>query len=186
MKISIIFILIYVVASSWCQDETVFHCSPKPGCQISQCDPVAVGWDRPGFNIDEHLHDKEFPITCKSNSTVIGWLDFVSRNLDITNIRMGLNKLENKFDEKIESFEKEISENLVSGNQIEEQSIQINSLLIKARKQSDEIIELKKGLIEVNDMNDKLTEDNKKMKEGKNLSNNCFAGIVVYRDIFWG
>ena len=68
MKTSVIFILICVIALSQCQGKTVFHCSPKPGCQIAQCDPVAVGWDRPGFKIDEHLHDKKFLITCRSKN----------------------------------------------------------------------------------------------------------------------
>ncbi|XP_039271433.2 uncharacterized protein LOC120345911 isoform X2 [Styela clava] len=165
MKISIVFVVNYVIASGWCQDKTVFHCSPKPGCQIAQCDPVAVGWDRPGFNIDEHLHDNEFPITCKSNSTVIGWLDFVSRNLDITNIRMGLNKLENKFDKKIENFEKKISGNLEYGNQSEEQSNKINNLLRSTTRQSAEIRELRKDLVEIQEVNENLVEDNNMMKK---------------------
>nr|XP_039271700.1 uncharacterized protein LOC120346112 isoform X2 [Styela clava] len=110
MEIPIVYILISVIASSLCQDETVFHCTSNPGCQIALCDPIAVGWDRPGFNIDEHLQDKEYTITCKSNSTVLSWLDFAARNLDITSIRMGLEKLEDKFNGKIESFGKEISD----------------------------------------------------------------------------
>nr|XP_039248062.1 uncharacterized protein LOC120325937 [Styela clava] len=165
MKISIIFILIFFITSSWSQDETVFHCSPKPGCNIAQCDSVAVGLDRPGFNIDNHLHDKEYPITCKSNSTVLSWLDLAARNLDITNIRIGLENLEDKFYEKIESFGKEISENNESLNQIGDQSTKINNLMRRTTKQSDEIRKLKKDLVEIREMNEKLVEDNEKMKK---------------------
>nr|XP_039247515.1 uncharacterized protein LOC120325458 isoform X2 [Styela clava] len=119
MKISIVFSLIYVIVSSWCQDETVFHCSPKPGCQIAQCDPVAVGWDRPGFNIDEHLHDKEFPITCKSKNAeqpqnALSLFPFVSRNtMDIGSIKSELKELEgnsNKNAENIDALKRNYSD----------------------------------------------------------------------------
>nr|XP_039271608.1 golgin subfamily A member 3-like [Styela clava] len=119
MKISIVFSLIYVIVSSWCQNETVFHCSPKPGCQIAQCDPVAVGWDRPGFNIDEHLHDKEFPITCKSKNAeqpqnAFSLFPFVSRNtMDIGSIKSELKELEgnsNKNAENIDALKRNYSD----------------------------------------------------------------------------
>ncbi|XP_077971292.1 uncharacterized protein LOC120345975 [Styela clava] len=111
MKISIASIIIYGIVSSWCQDETVFHCSPKPGCQIAQCNPVAVGWGRPGFNIDEHLYDKEFPITCKSNNASqfqnsINLFSLVSRNtLDIGIIRSDFRQLEENLDDKLKNVQ---------------------------------------------------------------------------------
>ncbi|XP_077971777.1 uncharacterized protein LOC120325799 [Styela clava] len=167
MKIAVVIILIYAITTSWCQDEKVFHCSPKPGCDIARCDPVAVGWDRPGFNIDEHLRDMEFPISCKSNSTVLSWLDLASRNLDITNIRMGLNKLENKFDEKIGIFGKKNVENDKCCKQINQQSTAINNLSKKAMKQFTEIKQLKKELAQVEEINKNLIEDNNELKRGE-------------------
>ncbi|XP_039271410.2 uncharacterized protein LOC120345891 [Styela clava] len=147
MNISIVFILIYVIAPGWCHDETVFHCRPKPGCKIAQCDSNRV---------DEYT--KEYPITCKSNSTV-------PNNLNITNIRIGLEKLENKFDDKIERFEKEISENRKARKRIGNQSIRIDNLSRKASKESVEIKGLKKDLVEVKEMNGKLVEDNDNIKK---------------------
>nr|XP_039271735.1 uncharacterized protein LOC120346140 isoform X2 [Styela clava] len=151
MKISIVFMLIYVIASSWCQDETVFHCSPKPGCQIAQCDSVAVGWDRPGFNIDKHLHDKEFPITCKSmNNTGSknsgNLLPVVTRNiLEIREHRSEIAEQSNK----IKDFR----------NNALQQSRQIETLLKKNKEQNSVVNELKKELIEVQERNDKLEKE---------------------------
>ncbi|XP_077971608.1 uncharacterized protein LOC144425808 isoform X2 [Styela clava] len=147
MKISIVFILIYVIDSSWCQDETVFHCSPKPGCQIAQCDPVAVGWDRPGFNFDEHLHDKEFPITCKSKNTpqpqnTADWLPLVSRNiLDIGTIKSELKQLEDNVVENsrnLDHFEHSMSDQKAN-NEIKRQSDEVRNLRDKALQQSGQI-----------------------------------------------
>ncbi|XP_039272330.2 uncharacterized protein LOC120346632 isoform X2 [Styela clava] len=175
MKISIIFILIYVIASGWCQDETVFHCSSKPGCQFSHCDS-----DR----VDIDAHTKEYPITCKSNSTVLSWLDLASMNSDITNIKVGLEILENKFDEKMESFGKEISRNHKSFNQIRDQSTKINNLLRRTTRQSNEVRELKKDLVEIKEMKEKLIKDNKKMKEENcklKVGNTCHFFVLRHR-----
>ncbi|XP_077971790.1 uncharacterized protein LOC144425895 [Styela clava] len=169
MEIPIVYILISVIASSLCQDETVFHCTSNPGCQIAQCDPIAVGWDRPGFNIDEHLQDKEYTITCKSNSTVLSWLDFAARNLDITNIRIGLEKLEDKFNGKIESFGKEISDLDEMNEKLVGDNDKIKKDLIKVQNMNNRLIEdnekMKKDLTKVQNMNIKLTEDNEMMKK---------------------
>ncbi|XP_077971293.1 uncharacterized protein LOC120345974 [Styela clava] len=147
MKILVVFILIYVTTSSWCQDETVFHCSPKPGCQIAQCDPVAIGWDRPGFNIDEHLHDKEFPITCKPKSAkilqnTVNLFSLVTRNtLDIGHIKSDLRDLEENVNDKIKNTD--VSEEEESDIKNKEQSKEINNLREKDRRQSEEIKKLK-------------------------------------------
>nr|XP_039274758.1 uncharacterized protein LOC120348638 [Styela clava] len=168
MKTSIVFILIYVIVSSWCQDETVFHCSPKPGCQIAQCDPVAVGWDRPGFNIDEHLHDKEFSITCKSKSRVqpqnaVNLFPFVSRNtMDIGSIKSELEELEgnsNKNTKNIEALEQKYSGIRETQNVNAEHSAEIADL-----KQSRE--ELRKDLIRLETMNNKLLKELEEQKQG--------------------
>ncbi|XP_039259317.2 uncharacterized protein LOC120335765 [Styela clava] len=166
MKISIIFILICVIAPSWCQDETVFHCSPKPGCQIAQCNPVAVGWDRPGFNIDKHLHDKEFPITCKSKNAAkpqnIGNLfPSVSRNiLDIEHIKSDLRKLEEGFENKLKNVGS--SGNDEKSSKIEEQSKEFNNLKRKDKQQSDEMKNLKEEFEKLRAMNSKLVEEQSK------------------------
>nr|XP_039248006.1 uncharacterized protein LOC120325893 [Styela clava] len=147
MKILVVFILIYVTTSSWCQDETVFHCSPKPGCQIAQCDPVAVGWDRPGFNIDEHLHDKEFPITCKPKNAknlqnTVNLFSLMTRNtLDIGHIKSDLRDLEENVNDKIKNTD--VSEGEESDIKNKEQSKEINNLREKDRRQSEEIKKLK-------------------------------------------
>nr|XP_039265261.1 uncharacterized protein LOC120340926 [Styela clava] len=48
-----------------CQDdETVIHCSSKPGCLITQCDPTPKGLN--GVDIEGYMNRNEFPITCKS------------------------------------------------------------------------------------------------------------------------
>nr|XP_039272450.1 uncharacterized protein LOC120346712 [Styela clava] len=155
MKISIVFILIYVISSSWCQDEAVFHCSPKPGCQIAQCDPVAVGWSRPGFNIDEHLQNKEFPITCKSKNTAqpqnaVNLFPLVSRNtLDIGSIKSEFKELEENVDEKmknIHGLNKEISKIREIQSENTRLSAEIVDLKQSRKEQSVEIKELKKGL----------------------------------------
>ncbi|XP_077971743.1 uncharacterized protein LOC144411731 [Styela clava] len=147
MKISIVFILIYVIDSSWCQDETVFHCSPKPGCQIAQCDPVAVGWNRPGFNIDKHLQNKEFPITCKSKNTpqpqnTANLFPLVSRNiLDIGTIKSELKQLEDNVVENsrnLDQFEHSMSDQKAN-NEIKKQSDEIRNLRDKALQQSGQI-----------------------------------------------
>nr|XP_039247414.1 uncharacterized protein LOC120325372 [Styela clava] len=143
------FIIFYVLTSSWCQDETVFHCSAKP--------------KRLTFNIDEH--SKEYPITCKSNSTVLSWLDLASRNLDITTIRTRLNKLENKFDENIDLSGKGNFENRESRQKIKEQSTKITYLLGETKEQSTEIKKLKKDLVEVQEINSKLLEELDKQKK---------------------
>nr|XP_039252731.1 uncharacterized protein LOC120329984 [Styela clava] len=166
METTIIFILIYVITSSWCQDETVFHCSLKPGCKIAQCDPVAVGWDSPGFNIDEHLHDKEFPITCKAKNTAqpqntVNLFPLVSRNiLDIGSIKSDLKELEENIDDKmknIDGFGKDESRN--SNNKIEEQAKEISNLQTKAIEQSEEMKKLKKDLVGVQEMNKVLVAE---------------------------
>nr|XP_039270995.1 uncharacterized protein LOC120345570 [Styela clava] len=169
MNISVVFILIYVITLSWCQDETVFHCSPKPGCQIAQCDSVAVGWDRPGFNIDKHLRDKEYPITCKSRNTAqsqntVNLLSLVTRNvLDIGNIKSDLGELEKNFDDKIKNLDafgmKE------SGGNFEKQSAEISSLQRKVEKQSEEIMVLKEDLVNVQKTNNNLVEELNELKE---------------------
>nr|XP_039272477.1 uncharacterized protein LOC120346730 isoform X2 [Styela clava] len=182
MKISIVFILIYVFASSWSQDETVFHCSPKPGCQIAQCDPVAVRWDRPGFNIDEHLHDKEFPITCKSkhapqSRNTADLFPLVSRNiLDIGNIRSDLRKLEENFENKMEKIDG--SGNDESGNKFKEQSAKINKLERNVEQQSDEMKKLKKDLVEVKKTNNNLVEE---LFEQKKTSDEMKKDLVQVR-----
>ncbi|XP_077971690.1 uncharacterized protein LOC120329984 isoform X2 [Styela clava] len=166
METTIIFILIYVITSSWCQDETVFHCSPKPGCEIAQCDPVAVEWGSPGFNIDEHLHDKEFPITCKSKNAVstqntVNLFPLVSRNiLDIGSIKSDLKELEENIDDKmknIDGFGKDESRN--SNNKIEEQAKEISNLQTKAIEQSEEMKKLKKDLVEIQEKNKQLEKE---------------------------
>nr|XP_039247447.1 uncharacterized protein LOC120325403 isoform X2 [Styela clava] len=139
----IIFILFYAITSTWCQDETVFHCSPRPGCEIARCDPVAIGWDRPGFNIDEHLRDKEFPITCKSKKpaqtqNTVNLFHLVSRN---------------------------ILESRKYRNKIEEQSKEFNNLKRKDTQQSDEMKKLKEDLVEVQEFNSKLLEELNKQKK---------------------
>nr|XP_039252710.1 uncharacterized protein LOC120329968 [Styela clava] len=157
MRILIIFILIYIITSSWCQDETVFHCSTKPGCQIAQCDPVSVGWDRPGFDIDEHLHDKEFPITCKYQNTAqpendANLFPLVSRNtLDIGSIKSKLKELQGK-------------------NEIDELR-KINA------EQSSEIRELRKDLIEVQEKNDKLEKEMNKQQKTNNALKKAISRI---------
>nr|XP_039271963.1 uncharacterized protein LOC120346318 isoform X2 [Styela clava] len=163
MKTSVIFILIYVINKSWCQDETVFHCSPKPGCQIAQCHPVAVGWDRPGFNINEHLHDKEFPITCKSKKTTKSGnnkdlLPIISRNiLDISNVKSEFKELEENVEVKmksIRSFAKEISK--------------IREIQNENTEQSAEIVDLKKDLVRLETMNNQLSEELDEQKQTNN------------------
>nr|XP_039247535.1 uncharacterized protein LOC120325488 [Styela clava] len=181
MKISIVFIFIYVIASSWCQDETVFHCSPKPGCQIAQCDPVAVGWDRPGFNIDEHLHYKEFPITCKSmNNTKSkntgNLLPVVTRNiLGIRNIKSELEELKDDFGRANSEIRKNRNKIAELSNEITDfrnstlqQSRQIETLLKENTEQNFVINELKKDLIEVQDKNDKLEKTLNKQQKTNN------------------
>nr|XP_039270999.1 uncharacterized protein LOC120345574 [Styela clava] len=164
MKILIINILICVIDSSWCQDGTVFHCSPKPGCQIAQCDPVAVGWNRPSFNIDVHLHNKEFPITCKSKNAAqsgntADWLPLVSRNiLDIGTIKSELKQLEDNVDENrknLDQFEKSMLDQKTN-NEIQTQSNEIRNLRDKALLQSEQINDLvrrfAKQSIELNEL----------------------------------
>nr|XP_039271925.1 uncharacterized protein LOC120346287 [Styela clava] len=166
MKISITFILIYVIAPSWCQDETVFHCSPKPGCQIAQCDPVAVRWDRPGFNIDKQLHDKEFPITCKSENAAKpqntgNLFPLVSRNiLDIGHIKSDLRELEEGFENKLKNIGSPGNDE--SGDKIEEQSTEINNLKRRVEQQSDEMKKLKEEFEELWAINSKLLEKQSK------------------------
>nr|XP_039247441.1 uncharacterized protein LOC120325403 isoform X1 [Styela clava] len=170
----IIFILFYAITSTWCQDETVFHCSPRPGCEIARCDPVAIGWDRPGFNIDEHLRDKEFPITCKSKKpaqtqNTVNLFHLVSRNiLDIENVKLDLKELEEDLNDKmknINGFGKEISESRKYRNKIEEQSKEFNNLKRKDTQQSDEMKKLKEDLVEVQEFNSKLLEELNKQKK---------------------
>ncbi|XP_077971793.1 uncharacterized protein LOC144425896 [Styela clava] len=161
MKISIVFILIYVLTSSWCQYETVFHCSPKPGCQIAQCDPVAVGWDRPGFSIDEHLHDKEFPIICKSKNAA------KPQNIDIGHIKSDLRELEEEFENKLKNIGSSGDDAKESGSKIEEQAKEINNLKRRDKQQSDEMKNLKEDLIEVQEINNNLVE---KLNEQKKIN----------------
>nr|XP_039247672.1 uncharacterized protein LOC120325650 isoform X1 [Styela clava] len=145
MKISIVFILINVILSSWCQNEVVFHCSPKSGCQMAQCDPVAVGWDRPGYNIDEHLHDKEFPITCKSkgSANLFNLSTIVSSNiLDIGLIRSELKELEGKIDKNVGNVEKKDSENCETCVKKKNQSSEYIDLRDKVVLQSKQITDL--------------------------------------------
>nr|XP_039274795.1 uncharacterized protein LOC120348647 isoform X3 [Styela clava] len=164
MNISVVFILIYVITLSWCQDETVFHCSPKPGCQIAQCDSVAVGWDRPGFNIDKHLRDKEYPITCKSRNTAqsqntVNLLSLVTRNvLDIGNIKSDLGELEKNFDDKIKNLDAFGMKDLVNVQKTN------NNLVEELNELKETNDEMKEDLAKVQDVNIKLIEDNEKMK----------------------
>nr|XP_039271962.1 uncharacterized protein LOC120346318 isoform X1 [Styela clava] len=190
MKISIVFMLIYVIASSWCQDETVFHCSPKPGCQIAQCDLVAVGWDRPGFNIDEHLHDKEFPITCKSmndteSKNTGNLLPVVTRNiLDIRNIRSELEESKAHFaraNSEIREHRGKIAE---QSNEIKDirnnalhQSRQIEILLRENTEQNSVINELKKELIKFQERNDKLEKELNEQNKTNNLMEKAMERI---------
>nr|XP_039271683.1 uncharacterized protein LOC120346098 [Styela clava] len=181
--------MLNVIASSSCQDETVFHCFTKPGCKIAQCDPVAEGLDRPGFNIDEHLHDRKFPITCESKSTD-NPSAIVSRNiLDIGLIRSELRELEGKIDKNMENLEKKDSENCetcVKNKKLSSEYIDLRDKVIlqskqitdlmnnyairsvarkqlekRAARQSVVIKELKTDLVKVQEMNNKLMEDNK-------------------------
>nr|XP_039247614.1 uncharacterized protein LOC120325617 [Styela clava] len=184
METTILFILIYVITSSWCQDETVFHCSPKPGCKIAQCDPVAVGWDSPGFNIDEHLHDKEFPITCKSKNTVstqntVNLFPLVSRNiLDIGSIKSDLKELEENINDKmknIDGFGKDESRN--SNNKIEEQAKEISNLQTKAIEQSEEMKKLKKDLVEIQEKNKQLEKEMDEQMKTNNEMNEAISRI---------
>nr|XP_039252491.1 uncharacterized protein LOC120329776 isoform X1 [Styela clava]XP_039252496.1 uncharacterized protein LOC120329776 isoform X1 [Styela clava] len=170
----IIFILFYAITSTCCQDETVFHCSPRPGCEIARCDPVAIGWDKPGLNIDEHLRDKEFPITCKSKKpaqtqNTVNLFHLVSRNiLDIENVKLDLKELEEDLNDKmknINGFGKEISESRKYRNKIEEQSEEFNNLKRKDTQQSDEMKKLKEDLVELQEINSKLVKELNEQKK---------------------
>ncbi|XP_077971042.1 uncharacterized protein LOC144425597 [Styela clava] len=184
MKISIVFILIYVIAPCWCQDETVFHCSPKPGCQIAHCDS-----DRLTFDIDKHT--KEYPISCKSNSTVLSWLDLASRNLDITNIRNDLKKLENKFDKKMESFGKEISD-LAEMQEMNEMLVEDNKKMKKAISRIEEKLAFMEKTRKLSNRSGQITRPTTKTRTTLNptpppencefkIRNICYFGVIPGR-----
>ncbi|XP_039252504.2 uncharacterized protein LOC120329776 isoform X2 [Styela clava] len=197
----IIFILFYAITSTCCQDETVFHCSPRPGCEIARCDPVAIGWDKPGLNIDEHLRDKEFPITCKSKKpaqtqNTVNLFHLVSRNiLDIENVKLDLKELEEDLNDKmkdINGFGKEISENRKYRNKIEEQSKEFNNLKRKDTQQSDEMKKLKEDLVELQEINSKLVKELNKQKKTNDemkeeicklkIGNVCYFAVISGKD----
>ncbi|XP_077971642.1 uncharacterized protein LOC144425819 [Styela clava] len=116
MKISIVLILNYVITTSWCQDKTVFHCSDK--------------------RIDENLHDKEFPITCKSmnateSSNTGNWLPVVTQNS--LEIRENRNKIAKQTNEMKDFRDRTL-----------QQSRQIDNLLEENKEQNSEIRDLRK------------------------------------------
>ncbi|XP_077970280.1 uncharacterized protein LOC144425031 [Styela clava] len=140
MKNLIVFILIYVITLSWCQDETVFYCSDK--------------------RIDENMHDKEFPITCKSmNATESkntgNWFPVVTRNsLEIRENRNKITKQTNEI--------KDFRDNTL------QQSRHINNLLNENKEQDSEIRDLRKDFVKFKSMNSKLTEELDEQKQTNN------------------
>ncbi|XP_039256053.2 uncharacterized protein LOC120332803 [Styela clava] len=65
MRTTIIIIFSWIT-TPLCQGETLLHCSPKPGCQIAQCD-IAAEWMQ-DVNLGEYLNNNEYPLTCKWKS----------------------------------------------------------------------------------------------------------------------
>nr|XP_039251117.1 uncharacterized protein LOC120328655 [Styela clava] len=110
MKIYLIFNLLIFISPSLCQDETVLQCSPKPGCQIVQCDPTPPIWDQFGFSIEKHLRRNEFPITCKTpiaaqSQNNGNLLSLITGNIqDIRSINSDLNTIESKVDENADKI----------------------------------------------------------------------------------
>ncbi|XP_077967556.1 uncharacterized protein LOC144421897 isoform X2 [Styela clava] len=61
--------LLVMVINTLCDGKEVLHCTAKPGCQFSSCDPITSDWNETGFDIEQYLRRKEFPITCHSNNS---------------------------------------------------------------------------------------------------------------------
>ncbi|XP_039263149.2 uncharacterized protein LOC120339133 isoform X1 [Styela clava] len=68
-ELELVFAFSSILISLTHQEDNILDCSMKPGCQITSCNPVPTGWNEIGFNMEEHLQNKEFPILCKSRDT---------------------------------------------------------------------------------------------------------------------
>nr|XP_039271535.1 colorectal mutant cancer protein-like [Styela clava] len=78
------FLLICLILDDivWGQEETVFHCSVRPECQVIQCDSQSIGgWNEPGFDVEGYLNANEFPITCQSKQ-----LNIVNSSTNLRNM----------------------------------------------------------------------------------------------------
>ncbi|XP_077970893.1 uncharacterized protein LOC144425236 [Styela clava] len=177
MKVYSFINLLIFITSSFCQDETVLQCSPKPGCQIVQCDPTPPRWDQFGLSIEKHLTRNEFPITCKTPkatqsqnngnllSLITGTIQYIRR------VNSDLNEVEIKVDENADKIKEIVGSDKTTKleftgitenrEKIEEQSLEISELREMINQHSSKLSEIHKPNSDQKSEIDELRKTNK-------------------------